>query len=218
MDITKILEQEATKSHEKVSPCQDNARWGRSIREYEHYLGISFSKTLNSLRKRQNHPIIVLDIMCGAGTTVMDLNRDYGIDAFGVDINYYPEHRDLGFENRFIISSADNLSIIPDNSIDLILNLNGITEFLLGTNEVGKAVGEALRVLSPGGELHATPFSSKEDYWDGYSLQGYRAIEEYEKLTKQILSYHATRRLSWHRIPPVRMGSVLHLTKTNNNI
>ena len=92
MNITEQLKKEAILSQENAEKHPVEARYNRNISEYEHYLGISMNKTLRRLNRRQNHPLVVLDVMCGGGKAVQELNRDYGIDAFGVDMMNYPEH------------------------------------------------------------------------------------------------------------------------------
>jgi ubiquinone/menaquinone biosynthesis C-methylase UbiE len=239
MDIVDLLKKEALLSQERAELYPDKARYSRPVKGYEHHLGLSMGSVLNRLKKRQDHPIIVLDVMCCGGNTVRELNRDYGVDAFGVDILYYPDYRSSECQDRFIIAPAEDMSMIPDQSIDLILNLNGYTEF---GPSIYKSLSEALRVLSPGGELHSAPFSSKEElagdladfgYESPYAascLEGYTAIEDYEKETGQILKYEATRRLLPFRnlahsffsstregLPMItRMSPVLHLEKAIN--
>ncbi len=212
MNISELLKKEAFQSQKRTKIHSDRGKYSRPIYAYEHHLGISMKKVLNRIKKRQDHSIIVLDVMCESGSTVRELNKDYAVNAFGVDILHYPEYENLGYKNRFIITPAEDLSMIPDESIDLILNLNGYTEF---SSSLYKSIKEALRVLCPGGELHSVPFRSREESTDSYCRDGYKALDDYENETGQILKHEATRRLSWHRFPPVRMSPVLHLEKSN---
>ena len=210
MDIVKLLKKEAVESQQEVELLLINAKYSRPVYGYEHELGLSLKQVLNRLKMRQEHPIVVLDVMCGGGSTVKELNGNYSVNAFGVDKLYYPDFQDLEYKDRFIVTSAEDLSMIPDGSVDLILNLNGYAEFF---SSIYKPMREALRVLCPGGELHSAPFLEREKLTDTYCREGYEAIDDYERETGQKLKYKATRRLSWHRFPPIRMSPVLHLEK-----
>ena len=197
MNITEQLKKEAILSQENAEKHPVEARYNRNISEYEHYLGISMNKTLRRLNRRQNHPLVVLDVMCGGGKAVQELNRDYGIDAFGVDMMNYPEHGNSEYCDRFIIAPAENLSMIPNESVDLLVSVIGIAEY---SSSLYTSMSEALRVLRPGGELHATPFMSKGELNDKRHQnlchhEGYRAIEDYEKRTGQKLKYESTRKI-----------------------
>jgi ubiquinone/menaquinone biosynthesis C-methylase UbiE len=198
MDIADILKTEALASQDRAEKHADRGRYSRPVKDYEHYLGISMHRTLNRLKKRQDHPLVVLDVMCGGGSAVRELNSKHGVDAFGVDITYHLDLQDRGCNERFIITPAEDLSMIPDNSIDLILNVIGYTEF---STSLYKSMSEALRVLSPGGELHSVPFDDKEHQDDSRSQEAYLAIQDYEKETGQKLAYETTRRL----LPPRNM-------------
>lgn len=195
MDIVELLKKEALQSQERAKVHLDKGKYSRAVYAYEHHLGISINKVLNILKKRQNHPIVVLDVMCEGGSTIRELNRNYGVSAFGVDILYYPEYRDSEYNDRFIVTPAEDLSMIPGESVDLVLNLNGYAEFSSSPSSLYKSIREALRVLCPGGELHSVPFISRGELTDSYCREGYRAIDEYEKETGQKLKYEATRRL-----------------------
>lgn len=209
MNIAKLLKYEALKS-QKIAKCHsNNGKYNRPISAYEHHLGISIKQVIRRLKERQDHPIIILDVMCEGGNTVRELNRNYQVTAFGVDLLYYPEYQDSQFQDRFIVTPAKDMSMIPDESIDLVLNLNGYTCF----PDIYKTVKESLRVLAGGGELYSVPFGSREETWNSYSREGNDAIEEYERETDKRLKYKSTRRLSWHRFPPVRMSPVLSLIK-----
>lgn len=229
MDITELIKKEALRSQERAEKSLHEARYNRNLSEYEHYLGISLTKTLRRLSLRQNHPLVALDIMCGGGKAVQELNQEYGINAFGVDRTYYPEHRESEYNDRFIIAPAEDLSMIPDASVDLITSVIGMAEY---SSSLYHSMSEALRVLRPGGELHTTPFMGKEELSNSkYSSlchgEGYHAIEDYEKRTRQKVKYEATRKklplrnlirsgISWIKNggPMItQMSPVLHLQK-----
>lgn len=202
MEIVELLRIEALKSQETVTPTKDDAYFSRSILQYEHCFGISMKKVIRGLQKKQeqNNSILVLDVMCGGGTAVEELNKKYSVNAFGIDSIYYPNLAESKIRDKYIINSAENLSIIPDKSIDLVLNCIGYRDYI---KDWQKAFSESLRVLKNGGELLTCP-----DYQEYHNF-----LESYKHNKSIQLNYQSSRRLSWHRFPPVRMLPVLHVTK-----
>ena len=192
------MKHEALKSQESASPAINTAKFSRSFQEYEHLFGINIRRTLKRIERKQDSQIIALDIMCGGGKAVEELNKNYNIAAFGVDVVYYPEFRSSSFRDRYIITPAEDLSMIPNESIDLILNCIGFFDY---AESWESAFTEALRVLKRGGGLYTVP-----DYKDYH-----RFLEFYKTKEDESVEYSSKARLSWHRFPPVRMSPVLYV-------
>ena len=88
-NILEILKEEAFKSQRNAEQFTAPAKYSRDVHDYEHYFGISMKKVLKNIKGKDGDDIIVLDVMCGGGKAVKELNEEYKINAFGVDINYY---------------------------------------------------------------------------------------------------------------------------------
>ncbi len=206
MNLRDHLRKEALCSQSKAKKYTNKSTYSRPISAYEHLLGISMNNVLWRLKKKQNHPLIVLDVMCGGGSAVRELNHNYNVDAFSIDTLFYPEHRSSEYKDRFIITPAENLEMIADESIDLILNVIGYTEF---SSSLYSAMREALRVLCRGGELYSVPFISRAEVIDAYCREGYIAMDDYERKTGQKLRYQVTRKaLPWRKLIQSFIASV----------
>ena len=133
----------------------------RSFNIYFHHLRLRKKDFLNGVKKRGE--VIALDLMCGVGNAVFDLNNIEGVVAYGVDRNSYQtwsEHPE-----RFIQADVEDLSFIKDKSVDYVFNIIGFRDWCSNWQ---KAFSESLRVLSPKGKAFYYPYYP--EYLSGLSL------------------------------------------------
>ncbi|KZS78397.1 glycosyl transferase [Mycobacterium kansasii] len=106
----------------------------------------------------------VLDLGCGYGEF---LNQVSAVRRIGVDLN--PDSAGMleaGVE--FHHGSADDLSFLDDDSVDVVFTSN-LLEHLASKAEVERTIAEARRVLKPGGHFIAMGPNIRfvgGDYWD----------------------------------------------------
>jgi len=85
----------------------------------------------------------ILDLGCGAGSTIAYLKEKYGVDATGLDKNAYSKEN-----TGILIALAEDIPLYNE-SLDAILME---CSFSL-TNDPGKVLAECHRTLKPGGKL-----------------------------------------------------------------
>ena len=134
----------------------------RNLEEYMYFFQLDKDYFVQVVeRRKDNLPVTVLDLMCGAGYAVMDLNNIVGIVAYGIDkVSYTNWHNNT---ERFICTDVRDLSFIKDNSFDIVLNVCGIfnqeVRSLKDTASRKKAFEESLRVLKKGGVAFYFPYA-----------------------------------------------------------
>lgn len=109
---------------------------------------------------------VVLDLACGYGEFINNIKAARKI---GVDLN--PDvKRFLGGDVAFFETAATDLSLIADDTIDVVFTSN-FFEHLSNKEELDLVLSEVRRVLRPGGRLIAMGPNIKylaAQYWDFY--------------------------------------------------
>lgn len=89
----------------------------------------------------------VLDLGCGAGTTLRHLAADYGLASFGVDVSFALLGRAKHLAGGLAFAQARSEQLpLESGSMDAV-----ISECTLSIFEIQAALTEAARVLRPGG-------------------------------------------------------------------
>jgi ubiquinone/menaquinone biosynthesis C-methylase UbiE len=126
----------------------------------------------------------VLDLACGTGFFARHFSA-LSKNIIGADIS--KELVDIAKKNsdpiiKYIVTPADNLKQIPDNSIDKISLVLAIQNI----NEVKEMLYECHRILSSGGSMHIVlnhpSFRIPKETswaWDEQSQKQYRRIDKY---------------------------------------
>ncbi len=149
----------------KVSPgemrsqqfCEPNNR-----RLDDYLANFNYTRQTFNVLLRQLHSdypdniVVVIDLMCGAGNAVKDLNRLNGVAAFGVDRLSYFEWKKS--ERAFAQGCVENLFFIPNNCINLVFNVFGMF-FGSYVKKWRYALSESVRILKPGGYAFYYPAS-----------------------------------------------------------
>jgi len=108
----------------------------------------------------------ILDLACGYGEFINNINAKR---KFGVDLNPdSAKHLDQAVE--FKLTAANDLSHIPDNSLDRAFTSNFL-EHLRSKPECDEVLKEVRRVLKPGGKfmiLGPNIRYAYKEYWDYY--------------------------------------------------
>jgi ubiquinone/menaquinone biosynthesis C-methylase UbiE len=146
----------------------------------------------------------ILDLACGFGefSSFIKAKRKFAVDMNPEVKRYLPP------EVTFWNSSADSLSMLPDNEIDVCFTSN-FFEHLPSKSVMNSVLGEVKRVLKPSGRFVALQpnirYVSKE-YWDFYDhytplshlscAEGFaKAGFEIERLIPRFLPYTTKSRL-----------------------
>lgn len=111
-------------------------------------------------------PRAVLDLGCGYGDFVNNIHCE---TKYAVDLNADAKNY-LNPGVKFICSTADNLSSVPDASIDLVFSSN-LMEHLTDP-ELEATAREITRVLAPGGRfitMQPNYFYAYREYFDDYT-------------------------------------------------
>ena len=124
------------------------------------------------LEKKQT----ILDVGCGKGLALCDLQNDYNANVVGTVLKKTDQYDFPVFE-----TSADKLPF-SNNSFDVVISVHGIS---WEPNQIG-AIKEIVRVLKPGGTAHIylIKFSHSvalflpDNFWDGINHEEYS--EKYE--------------------------------------
>lgn len=95
---------------------------------------------------KRNREVIAIDLMCGFGRAVSDLNSLKNVTAYGIDRIYYGEWE--ANPKRFIRADVADMSFIKPKSVDFIFCFFGLSSYL---DNPKKAFRESLRILAPGG-------------------------------------------------------------------
>ena len=123
-----------------------------SLDEYSHFLPALFD-LLGDVEARH-----VLDLGCSNGVMSRLLAMG-GANMTGIDIS---EHaitiaesltRASGMDASFKVADANNLSIFPDSTFDLVLSINTLCSFGTDRGAMHDIAGEIHRVLRAGGSL-----------------------------------------------------------------
>jgi len=109
----------------------------------------------------------VLEVGCGNGVqSIFILNRYHPAEITGVDIDESnikianDQKKVAGVENvRFLVSDAQNLIEIADNSVDIVLNIESAFHYPDKT----RFLKEVRRVLKPGGKFLIADILMKKD-------------------------------------------------------
>jgi ubiquinone/menaquinone biosynthesis C-methylase UbiE len=124
----------------------------------------------------------VLEIGCGTGNLLTALaRRTPGIDAVGIDPDRDALHRGRrkaargGWPIRYEYAFADALPL-PDDSVDVVLS--SLMLHHLDAAGRDRALGEARRVLAPGGRLHVLDFAGHDLGPATLTAAGLRAATE----------------------------------------
>ena len=108
----------------------------------------------------------VLEFACGYGEFIRHINAAHKI---AIDLN--TESRDFLPENvEFYPCGATNISMVPDNSMDICFSSN-FFEHLPDKSSLDQVLSEALRVLEPDGLYIAMQPNMRYEpgrYWDYY--------------------------------------------------
>ena len=117
-------------------------------------------------KKYLSSPKSVLDLGCGYGDFINNLECQ---NKIAVDLNSDAEkYLETGI--RFVKSTADDLSAIDSNSIDLIFTSNLLEH--LTDDELERAVSEFRRVLHVGGQvitMQPNYYYAYREYFDDYT-------------------------------------------------
>lgn len=111
-------------------------------------------------------PRAVLDLGCGYGDFVNNIHCE---TKYAVDLNADAKNY-LNPGVKFICSTADSLSSVPDASIDLVFSSN-LMEHLTDP-ELEATAREITRVLAPGGRfitMQPNYFYAYREYFDDYT-------------------------------------------------
>ncbi len=102
-------------------------------------------------------PAVVLDLMCGVGKVVLELNHMENIVAFGIDALSYSEW--CSQPESFIWSDVKHLEYVRHASVDVVFNIYGIFEYLANPMAIHS---EVMRILKPGGIGFYAPISRRQ--------------------------------------------------------
>jgi SAM-dependent methyltransferase len=112
----------------------------------------------------------VLDIGCGGGALVRDLT-DRGARMVGVEISQAQlapaVARDRGRGARYLVGRAENLPL-PESSVDVAVFMRTLHH--VAPANLTRALGEARRVLRPGGAVYVAEPLAQGDYFAVTSL------------------------------------------------
>jgi SAM-dependent methyltransferase len=106
-----------------------------------------------------------LDLGCGNGRNLIFLAQSYGIRGVGYDISSeaikLAERASKDLPITYVARSIDGAIDLPDNSIDLVLDM--MTSHFLKEKEREALREEILRVLKPGGWFFFKSFLADQD-------------------------------------------------------
>ncbi len=108
----------------------------------------------------------VLDLACGYGEFINNIKAK---EKFAVDLNPDAE-RYIDPDVRFLLSSAEEISYIDDNKLDVVFTSNFL-EHLNSKSECSRVIIEVHRILKPGGRfiiLGPNIRYAFREYWDFY--------------------------------------------------
>lgn len=124
----------------------------RNFTQYaQNYLKVGEAELLKRLVKKRKRnsdkQVVVLDLMCGVGNAVKQLNQIEGVTAYGIDNLSYKTWREN--PDQFVQANVEDLSFIKTGSIDFIFNVIGFFDYC---QDWKGAFRESLRVLSRRGQ------------------------------------------------------------------
>lgn len=121
----------------------------------------------------------ILDVGCGKGLALYDLQKEYNANVVGTVLNKTVQYGFPIYE-----APADKLPF-PNNSFDVVISVHGIS---WEPNQIG-AIEEIVRVLKHGGTAHIylIKFSHSaalflpDNFWDGIDHEEYSEKYEFNK-------------------------------------
>jgi 2-polyprenyl-3-methyl-5-hydroxy-6-metoxy-1,4-benzoquinol methylase len=148
-DFLEFSEQDvARRSDESAKSWTDQVRKGLDIYR-EYFNNPAFFEFVGTLKRKR-----VLDAGCGEGYNTRIMAR-MGARVTGVDISRKliemarREERTDRLGARYHVASFTDLSIFDEASFDVVISIMALD----ASPNFGKAIGEFIRVLSPGGKL-----------------------------------------------------------------
>lgn len=135
----------------------------------------------------------VADFCAGLGGTARYLAHRYGADVTGIELT--PARAAGAQELTRLVGLDDKVRIVEGNVMDVPLDDNSMDavvsqEALLHVPDKGRALGEAFRILVPGGRLAFTDWIAHQPLapddaalmWEGMAAQSLQSIAAYRDL------------------------------------
>jgi len=128
--------------------------------------------------------VVVLDAGTGNGRNLLWLNREYRVGGYGFDISdegiaqakAAAQKQQWGNKLSFAVRSLDEMLPLPDESVDVVLDM--MSSHFLKNEEREKFVAEVARVLKPQGTLFFKSFYAERDSHTKELLEKHAADEE----------------------------------------
>ncbi len=128
--------------------------------------------------------IVVLDAGCGNGRNLLWMNEQFRVKGYGYDIsdegiaqaNANKAKLQFGDKVEFTVRSLDELIPLPDESVDIVLDL--MSSHFLKNDERRQFISEVARVLKPQGALCFKSFYAERDSHTKELLAKHAADEE----------------------------------------
>jgi len=163
--------------------------------DQDHYGGLDANRAL-ARRAGLKPGMRVADFCAGLGGPARFFAREYGVHVTGVELNASRVAGAceltalVGLEDRVDVIEGNVLAVpLPDRTVDAVIS----QEALLHVPDKAGALGEAWRVLKPGGRLVFTDWiahrpldgADTDILWQGLAAQSLQSIPGYETLLSQ---------------------------------